>query len=41
MIKPIDILGLGNGVSDNWNFTNASEKATRARFEHGERPDEA
>ena len=31
-----DILGWGNGVSDDWDFVNASSKAKKARFEHGE-----
>ena len=35
-----DILGWGNGSSEDWDFANATHKAERARFEHGERPEE-
>ena len=30
------IMGWGNGTSDDWDFVNATKKAIRARFEHGE-----
>lgn len=34
------LLGYGNGTSEDWDFANATHKAERARFEHGERPEE-